>query len=175
MPVLADQRACSLIDIAYHDRKLRGVHLKEERHTSMVCWCSSIDGQDLIQNIREEENARGPTNRQDQLQCKADQNSAQACCVLIHQTSQAKPTQNGTSALAATSAVLNSQMPLTGIEWASCGRRSVVVQSKWHVPTFESLYHSAAASTLRSGSSPSLAFGTGRAVSEVLPSMILSR
>ena len=44
----------------------------------MICRCCSIDGHDLIQNIRHEEYAGGTSNRQNQLQSTRHQTSATA-------------------------------------------------------------------------------------------------
>ena len=46
--------------------------------TSMVCGCCGIDGRDLIKDICKEEDARGPSNRQNQLQYKTHKTSL--CC-----------------------------------------------------------------------------------------------
>ena len=49
----------------------------------MVCRCCSIDGHDLIQNIRKEEDARGPSYRKNKLQDAQDIRSLRQHSVCI--------------------------------------------------------------------------------------------
>ena len=61
----------------------------------MVCRCCSIDGHDLIQNICKEEDARGPSNRQNQLQCNTHKTSlycTSSLCVVSHTVTELRHT-----------------------------------------------------------------------------------